>query len=274
MSVMRKSLLITIVIAAAGLGGVVLHALADAVLGYTDTPMLPSGKWHVHDPARPHPPVVTPGATFSDGAAAPSDAIVLFDGTDLSKWEGDKGEPQWIVHQDYMEVKPHSGYIHTKEKFGDFQLHLEFCEPSKVVGDSQERGNSGVFLQGVYEVQVLDCFNNPTYADGQCGAIYGQSPPLVNACKKPGQWQTYDIFFEAARWNENHELVRPASVTVIQNGLLLHHKQAILGPTGHKILAKYDKELPAEAPIALQDHGNPMRFRNIWVRKIQEEEKP
>jgi hypothetical protein len=272
---MRKSCFIAIVIATAGLTGMVPPTSAEPpVLGYTDTPMLPSGKWHVHDPDRPRPTVVNSGATFSHGAPAPSDAKVLFDGTDLSKWEGDKGAPQWTIHEDYMEVKPGSGYIHTKEKFGDFQLHVEFAEPIKVVGDSQERGNSGVFLQGIYEVQVLDCYNNPTYPDGQCGAIYGQSPPLVNACKKPGQWQTYDIFFEAARWNENRELVRPAYVTVIHNGLLIHNHQPILGPTGHRILGKYDKELPGTGPIALQDHGNPMRFRNIWIRPIQEEEKP
>jgi len=272
---MRKTLFIAVIVTTAGLGGVVLQTLAEAVLGYTDTPMLPSGKWHVHDPARPAPPVVTPGASFSDAAAAPSDAIVLFNGTDFSKWEGVNGEPKWTIHQDYMQVEPKTGDIHTKEKFGDFQLHLEFAEPAKVEGNSQERGNSGVFLQGIYEVQILDCYSNPTYPDGQCGAVYGQTPPLVNACKKPGQWQTYDIIFEAARWNENHELVRPASVTVIQNGLLLHHKQAILGPTGHKTLAKYTKELPAEGRLELQEHaGNPVRFRNIWIRKIQEEEKP
>jgi len=271
---MRKTLFIAFVSTTFGFAGMVLQTLAEPVLGYTDTPMLPSGKWHVHDPNRPKPPVVTPAATFSDGAAAPSDAIVLFNGADLSHWEGDKGAPQWIIHGDYMEVKPGSGYIHTKEKFGDFQLHLEFAEPEKAVGDSQERGNSGVFLQGIYEVQVLDCYNNPTYPDGQCGAVYGQSPPLVNACKKPGEWQAYDIFFEAARWDENHKLIRPASVTVIQNGILLHHKQAILGPTGHRTLASYKKELPATGPIALQDHGNRMRFRNIWIRNVQEEEKP
>jgi Domain of Unknown Function (DUF1080) len=271
---MRNTFFNAIVLAAAGFAGVAFQTSAEPVLGYTDTPMLPSGKWHVHDPARPVPTVVSSGATFSHGAPAPSDAIVLFDGTDLSKWEGEKGAAQWVIHEDYMEVKPGTGYIHTKEKFGDFQLHLEFAEPTKVEGDSQERGNSGVFLQGVYEVQVLDCYNNPTYPDGQCGALYGQSPPLVNACKKPGQWQTYDIFFEAARWGEKHELIRPASVTVIQNGLLIHHKQPLLGPTGHKTLANYDKELPATGPIALQDHGNPVRFRNIWIRNIQEDEKP
>jgi hypothetical protein len=271
---MRKTLLNAIV--AAGFAGVAFQTSAEPPsLGYTDTPMLPSGKWHVHDPDRPKPPVVSSGATFSQGASAPSDAIVLFDGTDFSKWEGVKGAPQWTIHEDYMEVKPETGDIHTKDKFGDFQLHLEFAEPIKIEGDSQARGNSGVYLQGVYEVQVLDCYNNPTYPDGQCAAIYGQSPPLVNACKKPGQWQTYDIFFEAARWNEKHELVRPASVTVIQNGLLVHHKQPILGPTGHKTLANYDKELPATGPIELQEHaGNAVRFRNIWIRNIQEDEKP
>lgn len=272
---MRKILFNAIVLAAAGFAGVAVPTSAEPpVLGYTDTPMLPSGKWHVHDPDRPKPTVVTSGSTFSQDAAPPSDAIVLFNGSDFSKWEGDKGEPKWTIHEDYMEVTPHTGYIHTKENFGDFQLHLEFAEPSKVEGDSQGRGNSGVFLQNVYEVQVLDSYNNPTYPDGSCGAIYGQSPPMVNACKKPGQWQTYDIFFEAARWNDNHELVSPAYVTVIQNGLLIHNHQAILGPTGHRELAKYSKELPATGPIALQDHGNPVRYRNIWIRPIQEEEKP
>src|SRR5665213_773260 len=157
---MRKTFFIAVVIATTGWAGMVLSACAEPpVLGYTDTPMLPTGKWHVHDPDRPKPPVVTSGSTFSQSAPAPSDAIVLFNGNDLSQWEGDKGEPKWIVHEDCMEVKPGSGYIHTKEKFGDFQLHLEFAEPTQVVGDSQGRGNSGVFLQGVYEVQVLDSYN-------------------------------------------------------------------------------------------------------------------
>jgi hypothetical protein len=281
---MRKNLIRITILAAVGLAGCVSPSPATnhvapvanhvAPVGYTDTPMLPSGKWHVHDPARPAPPVVTPSATFSDGAPAPSDAIVLFDGHDLSHWAGDKGEPQWKVQDGYMEVVPHSGYIHTKEDFGDFQLHVEWAEPAKVKGNSQERGNSGVFLQGIYELQVLDSYDNPTYADGQCGGMYGQTPPLANACKKPGEWQTYDIIFEAARFGDDHQLIRPASVTVIQNGVLLHHKQAFLGPTGHKILANYKKETPDRGPIALQDHGNPVRFRNIWIRNIAEEEKP
>ncbi len=272
---MRKTILSAIIIATAGLTGALFQNLAQAAEPEGPTPMLPSGKWHVHDMNRPKPAVVTPGATFSHGAPAPSDAVVLFDGTDFSHWEGTKGAaPQWTLHEDYMETKPKTGYIHTKEKFGDFQLHIEFAEPSEVHGSGQGRGNSGVFLQGLYEVQVLDSYDNPTYADGQCGGLYGQSPPLVNASKKPGQWQTYEIFFKAARWNEKHELASPAYVTVIHNGVLIHNHQALLGPTGHRILAKYGKELPATGPIALQDHNNPIRFRNIWIRPIQDEEQP
>ncbi len=272
---MRKTLCLAGALAVSGFGGLVSQSLAEDVLGYTDTPMLPSGKWHVHDPNRPVPPIVTPGAAFSHGAPPPSDATVLFNGTDLSHWTDDKGgDPKWVIHGDYMECVPHSGYIYSKDKFGDFQLHLEWAEPKEVVGNSQERGNSGVFLQGVFEVQVLDNYNNPTYPDGQCGAIYGQSPPLANVCKKPDEWQTYDIVFQSARWDENHHLVSPAYVTAIQNGVLIQNHQPVLGPTGHKILAIYDKELPPTGPIALQDHGNPIRFRNIWVRSIPEEEKP
>jgi hypothetical protein len=267
---MRKTLLCAIVIAAAGLTGMVLQSLAETLLGYTDTPMLPSGKWHVHDPNRPKPRAVASAAAFSLGAPAPSDAIVLFDGSDLSHWEGDHGAPQWTIHQDYMEVKPHSGYIHTKEKFGDFQLHIEFSEPT----NADNPGNSGVFLQEVYEVQIYNSDDNPIYSDGACGALYGQSPPLANACKKPGQWQSFDIIFEAARWNEKHEVSHPAIVTAFQNGVLIHHHQALLDPTGHRILANYSKELPPTAPLSLQDHGDPVRFRNIWIRNIPEEEKP
>jgi hypothetical protein len=271
---MRKSLCSAGALAIFGFVGLVSYSLAEDRPGYTDTPMLPSGKWHVHDPNRPVPPIVTPGDTFSHGAVAPADAIVLFNGTDLSHWQNDKGgEPQWVIHDDYMECKPKSGYIYTKEKFGDFQLHVEWAEPKKVQGTSQERGNSGVFLQGVFEIQVLDNYNNPTYPDGQCGAIYGQSPPLANACKKPDEWQTYDIIFKAARW-EDHHLVSPAYVTVIQNGVLVQNHQAILGGTGHKILASYKKELPPTGPLALQDHGNPIRYRNVWIRNVPEEEQP
>ena len=267
---MRKSLLFVI-----GLATIVIQTPAEVLPGYTDTPMLPSGKWHVHDPNRPKPPTITPGASFSHEAPAPSDAIVLFNGTDLSHWERDHGAPQWTIHEDYMEVEPHAGYIHTKEEFGDFQLHVEFAEPVITPTNTVDAGNSGVFLQGLYELQIYDSGNNHIYSDGVCGALYGQSPPLANACKKPGQWQTYDILFEPARWNANHEFIRPAIVTVFQNGVLIHYKQPLLGPTGHRILGAYGKELPPTGPLSLQEHsGDRVRFRNIWIRNIQEEEKP
>lgn len=240
---------------------------------HKDTPMLPGQPWHVHDMKRPVPRVVTPGATFSHGAPAPSDAVVLFDGTDLSKWKGDKGPATWKVENGYMEVAKKSGSIATKDEFGDFQLHLEFATPEKVEGNSQGRGNSGVFIFGKYEVQVLDSYDNRTYADGQCGALYGQTPPLVNPVKKPGEWQSYDIIFEAAKWDDAGKLVKKACVTVLLNGVLLHHKKEFIGETRHAEVATYGKP-QTRGPIGLQDHGNPMRFRNIWIRNPGEYDKP
>jgi hypothetical protein len=231
---------------------------ANHDLGYTDTPMLPGLPFHVHDPARPRPPVVTPG----NQGGAPSDAIVLFDGKDLSKWMPSK----WKLEKGYFEVTPHSGDLISKEKFGDVQLHIEWATPAEVKGTSQNRGNSGVFLQGRYEVQVLDSFENPTYADGQAGAVYGQWPPLVNASRKPGEWQTYDIVFEAPRF-EGEKLVKPAFLTVIQNGVLVQNHREAMGPTMHRQLAKYVPQ-PAEDSLKLQDHNTPVHYRNIWIRKI------
>jgi hypothetical protein len=242
-------------------------------LGYTDTPMLPGLPYHVHDPARPHPAVVTPAA---QPGGAPSDAIVLFDGKDLSKWTSAKLDPAnpttsaapatWKVQNGYMEVAPRSGDIGTKEKFGDVQLHVEWAAPSEIRGSSQGRGNSGIFLQGRYEVQVLDSSNNPTYADGQAGAIYGQWPPLVNPARKPGEWQSYDIVFEAPHF-ENGRLTKPAYLTVFLNGVLLHNRKEISGPTVHRALAKYVPQPPQDS-LMLQDHGNPVRYRNIWIRRL------
>ena len=253
--------------------GFVSATFAAEPLGYKDTPMLPGTPWHVHDPDRPRPHVVTPGATFSHNAPPPSDAVVLFDGKDLSKWTSDKGDAKWKVENGYMEAVKGAGNIRTKEDFSDFQLHVEFAEPAKVVGNSQGRGNSGVFLHGVYEVQVLDCYNNLTYPDGQTGGIYGQSPPLANACKKPGEWQTYDIIFEGPRWDENKKMTRPGTVTLIHNGVVLHNKKEILGETQHKELAHYTPGR-TRGPIGLQDHGNPIRYRNIWIRNLGEYDKP
>jgi Domain of Unknown Function (DUF1080) len=246
-------------------------------LGYTDTPMLPGLPYRVHDPSRPYPAVVRPGA---QAGAAPSDATVLFSGTDLSRWDAAKqatsaeaaaGRP-WKVENGYLEVVPNAGDIRTKEKFGDVQLHVEWAAPAVVAGTSQNRGNSGIFLQGRYEVQVLDSFENPTYADGQAGAIYGQWPPLVNPVRKPGEWQAYDIVFEAPRV-EGGKVVKPAYLTVFLNGVLLHHHKEVMGPTVHRALASYASQ-PAEDSIVLQDHQQPVRYRNIWVRRLGPYDKP
>ena len=238
--------------------------MAQQGLGYDDTPPLPGSKWRVHDGRRPQPRLVTPG----NGSAAPSDAAVLFDGDNLSKWKSTKdgGEAQWKVEDGYVEVTQ-TGDIETLEHWGDCQLHIEWAAPAEVKGDSQGRGNSGVFLMGLYEIQVLDGYDNPTYADGITSAIYGQYPPLVNACRKPGEWQTYDIFLVAHRF-EGEKLVSPACVTVVHNGVLVHHRQEIMGPTGHRTMSSYDKVYPPKGPVHLQDHGNPVRYRNIWVREI------
>jgi hypothetical protein len=232
-----------------------------APTGYSDTPMLPDGKWRVHDIARPKPAVVTPGAKPGD---PPSDAIVLFDGTDLRHWNGD-----WLVKDGYVQVparRENGKGLRTKESFGDIQLHLEWAAPTEIDGDSQWRGNSGVVLMGRYELQVLDSFNNPTYADGQAGSVYGQFPPLVNASRKPGEWQTYDIVFEAPRF-EGGYLTRPAYITVLHNGVLVQNHQQFIGQMAHRVIRQYEPHGP-EAPLELQDHDTPVRYRNIWVRRL------
>ncbi|MEY2410169.1 MAG: hypothetical protein QOF48_2839 [Verrucomicrobiota bacterium] len=244
-------------------------------LGYTTTPLIPGTTWHVHDGERPQPAIVTPGATFSHLAPPPSDAIVLFDGKDLSKWQHGADTPaKWKVEDGFMEVTPKSGSLRTKDKFADFQLHIEFATPVKVEGKSQGRGNSGILFNGVYEVQVLDCYDNKTYPDGQCGALYGQSPPLVNASKKPGEWQSYDIIFESPRWGADKKIAKKANVTVIHNGVVLHHKREYQGTTPHQANGNYNNPHPPEVFIELQDHNNPMRFRNVWLRKLGEYDKP
>ncbi len=172
----------------------------------------------------------------------------------------------WKIEDGYLQSVPHTTDIATKEKFGDVQLHVEWATPADVHGDSQNRGNSGILLQGRYEIQVLDSYNNPTYADGQAGAIYGQWPPLVNATRRPGEWQAYDIVFEAPRF-ENDKLIKPAYVTVILNGVLLHNHQEIMGPTMHRALARYVPQ-PAEDSLVLQNHNGGDRYRNIWIRRI------
>jgi hypothetical protein len=232
--------------------------------GYDDTPLIPGSTWHVHDPNRPQPRVVTPGAA----GQPPSDAVVLFDGSSLAQWQSlDGSAAKWKLEKDYMEVAAKTGNIQTKAAFGDCQLHVEWAAPAVVESESQGRGNSGVFLMSIYEIQVLDCYDNPTYADGLTASIYGEYPPLVNACRKPGEWQTYDIVWIAPRF-EGDKLVSPARVTVIQNGIVVHHDQPLFGPTSHRTVVPYKAHAP-EGPLMLQDHGNPVRFRNIWYRPIK-----
>ena len=238
----------------------------NAHLGYSDTPVLPSG-YHVHDGARPQPPAVTPG----EGNQPPSDAIVLFSGGDLSQWQkaDGSGPAEWKVADDYFEVAPKTGNIASKQEFGDLQLHLEFASPAEVQSKSQGRGNSGVFLMGLYEVQVLDNYENPTYPDGTVGGLYGQWPPLYNAIRKPGEWNCYDIFWRAPRYSGG-QVQEPAVITVMLNHVLLHHAKPLMGPTKHKDLTEYPKEHNETGPVVLQDHGDLVRFRNIWARMIKQ----
>ncbi len=213
----------------------------------------------------PVPPKVTPG----QGSTAPSDAIVLFDGSDFSAWEASNGETiGWELDQKEgsMTVAGKGG-ITTKQKFGSVQLHLEFRTPEKLEGEGQGRGNSGVFFMGRYEIQVLDSYSSQTYANGQAGSIYKQYPPLVNATRPPGEWQSYDIIFTAPVFGEGGRMVRPAMVTAFHNGVLIQNNVALLGPSEYKGQAIY-KPHADRLPLSLQEHGNPVSYRNIWIREL------
>jgi len=271
------------------------------VSGFKDTPMEPGGKWHVHDPERPQPAVVAPGtfSTQEQPGKPPADAIVLFDGKDLSQWRDKSGHPApWLLDNGAM-ISAKSDIVSTRE-FGDIQLHVEFREPVPGKGAGQDRGNSGVFLMDQYEVQVLDCYENKTYADGAMAGLYGQHPPLVNACLPPGQWQVYDIIFTAPRFETNAPtnpeekslrpgtpastpqfectdpnvtVKTPAYITVIHNGVVAQNHQSLRGPTGWRILAKYSPHGPT-GPVGLQFHNDPVSFRNIWARPIETPDDP
>ncbi len=262
---MSQRMLITLIpFLAVGLVGAAALALGQAPSRAAELQ-----KWAVHDETRPMPPVVDPGPA-REAVPAPSDALVLFDGKDLSQWTHLKGEAaRWTVENGYMEVAKRTGDIRTKAGFGDCQLHIEWAAPEAVAGESQGRGNSGVFLMGIYEVQVLDCFENKTYADGMAASIYGQYPPLVNACRKPGEWQAFDIVFHAPRFDKDGQVVTPARMTVFHNGLLVHDDVELSGPTAHKARPAY-KAHADRLPLSLQDHGNPVRYRNIWIRGLGE----
>ena len=236
-------------------------------LGYDDTPMQPDGKWHVHDGKRPQPPIVAPGPFVS--LPQPADATVLIGSRDdLSAWQMTNGSPAtWTMKNGVAETG--KGIMRTKAEFTDFQLHVEFATPSEVKGDGQGRGNSGVFLLGKFEIQVLDSYGNQTYPDGQAAAMYGQHPPLVNASRPPGEWQTYDIMFSAPRFGAGGALSNPATVTVLHNGVLVHNARPFWGPTAHRKIDPYTPDT-TKGPIGLQDHGNPVRYRNVWIRPLSD----
>jgi hypothetical protein len=232
----------------------------SGVYGYRDTPRLPWCQWLVHDPDRPAPKRVDPGKA-GPPAPVPSDAIVLFDGKDVSHWQPLK---EWKVADGYL-VSGDS-ILATKECFGDIQLHVEWMEPANFEGPWYNRGNNGVLLMGLYEIQIFDSFNEKIYPDGQCAAIYGQTPPLVNSTRPPGEWQTFDIMFIAPRF-DGEKLLAPARVTVLHNGVLAQLDEEIHGETGHRVLPEYKQKI-SRGPLGFGGHGCPIRFRNVWLRPL------
>jgi hypothetical protein len=249
---------------------------AFLILGYALSATLalraaPDPNWLGHDRDRPMATVVVPGTPSTPGqpGTPPSDAIVLFDGKDISPWVAMDGSPtKWIVRDGALECVPGSGYVRTRESFGDCQLHVEWATPTPAHGESQGRGNSGVFFgYDRYEIQVLDSYQSKTYADGAAGAVYGQYPPLVNVTLPPGQWQTYDVIWTAPRFDADGNLVSKARETVLHNGVLIQNNVELTGPTGWIGRVPY-KAHPERTPIAFQDHGHPVRYRNVWVREL------
>lgn len=250
--------------------GVCLFVIGLISSGTGVSAQTPSG-WLIHDLERPQPPVVTP-APQSLPVLPPADAQVLFDGTGLKHWRSvDGGPARWVIRDDYMESVPDSGKLVSAEGFGDIQLHVEWASPATPKGVSQQRGNSGVFLMGKYEIQVLDSFGSKTYPDGQAAAIYGQYPPMVNACLAPGEWQSYDILFRRPRFDHEGSLLTPARLDVIHNGVWVHVDRELWGPTSWLQNRPYEPHAE-RLPLALQDHGNPVRYRNIWLRELPEAE--
>ncbi len=251
----------------------VLAAGLQAAGGFYGDPPDATHPWAIHDMNRPQPPRVEPGSFSSQEQAGrpPADAIVLFDGTDaaIANWVSDKKPPEptkWVVKEGALQCVPGSGYVQSKLEFGDCQLHLEWAAPTDVKGDSQGRGNSGVFLMGQVEVQVLDNFENPTYADGFAGSVYGVNPPMANPLRKPGEWQVYDIVFRRPIF-KGGQLVDPGYLTVFVNGVLVQDHTPLEGGGGHKARSK-TRPFPDKGPLKLQDHGNPVRYRNIWYRPL------
>jgi len=232
----------------------------SGVYGYKDTPKLPWCEWLVHDPDRPNPKRVDPGKAPAP-APVPADAIVLFDGKDVSKWH-DLGD--WKVADGCLISG--NGHCATKDEFGDMQLHVEFMGPAGFDGPWYNQGNNGVMLMGLFEIQIFDSVNEKIYPDGACGAIYGQTPPLVNVTRPPGEWQSFDIVFTAARFDAE-KLTSPARVTLFHNGVLVQKDEVIHGETGHRIVPEYTHKV-SKGPLAFGGHGCPVRFRNVWVRPL------
>lgn len=259
----QRPFLLAVALLAVIAGGVIVSTQAQQQPA--PPPARPAAEPPYESPAK-EPTVITPGATVGQ---PPSDAIVLFDGKDLSGWKSLRGggDAKWTVKDGYMEVAPRTGDIVSKQEFGDCQLHVEWAAPSVVKGESQGRGNSGIFLLGHYEVQVLDSYQNKTYFHGQAGSIYKQYPPLVNAVRKPGEWQSYDIIFSAPEFNEIGLPVKRARATVLLNGVLVQNNVEIQGETSHDRAPHYIV-IPTKAGLKLQDHGDLIRFRNIWVRPL------
>jgi len=234
-------------------------------VGYSQNPEFKPEDTEVWEPV---PEVIVPGKTDS---SAPSDALVLFDGTNLDQWVIPK-KNNWEIKERALTVRPTKekrdspSNMSTKEAFGDFQLHIEWKSPEKIEGSGQRRGNSGIFLQSKYELQIQDCYQNPTYVNGQAGSIYKQTAPLVNPCREPGAWQTYEVYYNAPRFDEIGLLIAPAYVTVVHNGVLIQNHIEIKGSIKHVGLPHYEPH--GKLPLLIQDHGNPVSFRNIWIRRL------
>jgi hypothetical protein len=233
----------------------------SGVYGYKDTPVLPWCGFHVHDPDRPEPPRIDPGPP-PPTAPIPSDAVVLFDGKDLSAWETN----QWRVVDG--EIEAGAGHLASKASFGDMQLHVEWLAPDGFEGPWYDRGNNGIMIMGLYEIQIFDSYHEKLYPDGQAAAIYGQTPPRVNVTRPPGQWQTFDIFFLAPRF-DGERLVAPARITMLHNGVLVHLDEVIHGETQHRALPEYGRKV-STGPIILHGHNCPVRFRSVWVRPLEQ----
>jgi len=232
----------------------------SGVYGYKDTPVLPWCGYHVHDPDRPAPPRIDPGPAPAP-TPAPADAVILFDGRSLDAWE----TTDWKIENGEL-VAAGASNLRTRDTFGDIQLHLEWMAPPNFKGPWYDQGNNGVLLMGLFEIQIFDSWNEKLYPDGQAAAIYAQTPPRVNVCRPPGEWQSFDMVFTAPRF-EQGRLVRPARLTMFHNGVLVHLEEEIRGETGHKVLPEYRRKT-SRGPLMLAGHGCPVRFRNIWLRRL------